>query len=110
MRSHALILCLPVICNPWIKDQSGYEPLNLADRSSVNWGNFDATELSFWSVGHVSFIYRASNLNKTSPRIVNIVENQGLVYYNGKNWNILALFQSHVVRSKQMDSLYIKAN
>ena len=53
------------------------------------------------------------NINRTSPRIVNIDENHVLVYYNAENFcNILALFQSHslVVRSKQVDSLYIKAD
>jgi len=28
-------------------DQSGYEPLNLENGSSVNSGNFDATDLRF---------------------------------------------------------------
>ena len=41
------------------KLSGGYEPLNLENRLSVNSGKCDATELSFLSVGHISFIYRA---------------------------------------------------
>jgi len=55
------------------------------------------------------FIYRASNINKTSPMIVNIVENQILVYYNAEklpqySGSISEPYSLRVVRSKQVDS------
>ena len=46
----------------------------------------------FSSVGHISFIYRASNIIKTSLRIVNIAENHVLVSYNTKR--LLHIFVS----------------
>ena len=50
---------------------------------------------------------QADHVKKTSPRIDNLVENQVLVYCNANKkdcYNILALFHSHVVRSKLSDS------
>ena len=58
-----------------LSNQSGYEPF---DRwMSVNTGiNFD---------GHKNlYSYRGSTVDRTSPRIVNIVENQVLVKYNAQ--------------------------
>jgi len=59
-------------------------------------------------------MYRASNINKTSPRIFNIIENQVLVYQYYNTKRLLqysgSLSESCQVRSKEVDSLYIKAN
>ena len=45
-------------------NQSGYEPLNLEKGSSVNSGNSHGTELSFLSIGRISFISRARGIVK----------------------------------------------
>ena len=59
---------------------------------------------------YISYQYRASNINQTrSPKIVHIGEKQVWVFYNAKRLlQYFALFV--VVRSKQADSSYIKAN
>ena len=57
-----------VLVSNYFINQSGYEPLNLENGSSGN--RAILMPLAKKSVGHISFIYRAGNINKTSPRIV----------------------------------------